>query len=72
MQTQPSSKIFHHVILEMRSMINNDGLRDTKSSYDMVKKKLSGSFNVNVTCGYRLGPFSKIINDDDDITMTPG
>jgi len=70
-QTQPSSELCHHVILEMRSMISNDGLRDTKSSYDMVEKKLSNSFIVNITCGHRLNPFSEIINEDDDICMPP-
>ena len=71
MQTQLSSELCHHVTLEMISMISNDDLRDTKSSYDMVEKKLSRSFTISITCGHRHRPFSEIINDNDDITMPP-
>lgn len=72
MQTQLSSKLYHHVMSKMRTMISNDGLRDTKSSCKMVENELSGSFAVNIRCGHHLGPFSEIINDDNDITMPLG
>lgn len=69
MQTQLINKLYHHIILKMRAMVSDDGLKDTKSSYDMIKKELSCSFTFEIICGHRLGPFSEIIDSDDDITM---
>ena len=52
-------------------MVSHDILRDTKTCYDVVKNELSSSNTVNIVCGHHLGPFCKIVNDNDDITMPP-
>lgn len=55
----------------MRAMVSDDGLRDTKLSYDVIKKELNHKFIVSIICGHHIGPFSEIIDNDDDITMPP-
>lgn len=52
-------------------MISDDGLRDAKTGYDMVKEKLSNNDTVIIICGHHLDPFSKIVNNNDDIAMPP-
>ena len=36
-KTQLSSQLSHHLILEMRSVVNDYSLRDSQPSYHMVK-----------------------------------
>ena len=50
-------------------MISDNGLRDAKTSHYMVKEELSNSDTVSIICGHHLGPFSKIVDDDDDIAI---
>lgn len=71
MQTLLRSKLCHHIISKMRTMVSDDGLRVTKPSYDTIKKELSYSFTFRIICGHRLSPFSEIVIEDDDLTMSP-
>lgn len=71
-KTQLSSQLCHHVLMKMCSLISDNGLRDAKMGYNMFKEELSSSDIVSIICGHHLGPFSKIVDDDDDIAMSPG
>lgn len=53
-------------------MISDNGLMDIKTGYDMVNEEMSSNDTINILCGHRLNPFSKIVDGDDDIVMTLG
>ena len=70
-KTQIFSKFEHHKIPKMTTVINNDGLRDTKSSNDMIEYEKCYSFPGVIKCRHRLSPFNEIIYDYDDVSMPP-
>ena len=53
--------------MEMGSVISNDGLWNSKSSYDMIEQEESGSLTIFRICRHGLSPFSEIINGYDDV-----
>ena len=55
----------------MGSMISDDGLRNSKSIYDMIEQEESGSLTVLCICRHGLIPLCKIVNVYDYVTMTP-
>jgi hypothetical protein len=71
-KTQLFSKFSHHKISKVTTVISNDGLRDTKSSNDMIEYEQCCSFPSIIKCRHRLGPFSEIIHSYNDVSMPPG
>jgi hypothetical protein len=70
-KTQLFSKFGHHKIPKVATVISDDSLVNTKTSYDVIKKKQGCSLSSIVECRHRLGPFRKVINDYNDVTMPP-
>ena len=70
-KTQLSTQFSHHLIVEMRFVFSDYGLRDSKPSYHMIEQKESGNFSILNICRHSLSPFCKVINDYDDVTMPP-
>src|SRR6202034_2869716 len=71
-QTKLVCKFCHHDVSKMTSMISDDCLRDTKPSDNMIENENCRCSTICLKCRHRLGPFSKIINREDDIRMPPG
>ena len=71
MKTQLSTQLNHHLIMEMESMISDYGLRNSKPSYNMIKKKEGEGPAILCICSHFLNPFCKIIYGYNDVTMTP-
>ena len=60
-QTQLSSKLYHHIMSKMRAMVGDDGLRDTKSSYDVIKRELSHDKTTYVlACAHKTYDYVRI------------
>ena len=57
--------------MEMGSVISNNGLQDSESSYDMIEQEESGSLTIFHICRHGLILFCKIVNGYDDVTMPP-
>ena len=53
-------------------MISKNGLRDSKSSYDMIEQEENDSLTIFRICRHGLSPLCKIVNGYDDVTMPPG
>jgi hypothetical protein len=68
-KTQLLIKFIHHEILKMTTVTSNDGLRDTKSSNDMIEYEQRYSFPSIINCGHRLGPFSEMIHSYNNVSM---
>ena len=62
----------HHLITERGFVISNDGLWDSKYSYDMIEQEESGSLTIFRICRHGLSPFCGIVNGYNDVTMPPG
>src|SRR6202140_116297 len=71
-QTKLVCKFCYHDVSKMTSMISNDCLWDTKPSDNMIENENCRCSTICLKCRHRLGPFSKIINREDDIRMPPG
>lgn len=52
-------------------MVSYNGLRNAKMHYDVVEEELSSSDTVSIICGHHLGPFSEVVDNDDNIVMPP-
>jgi len=52
-------------------MVSDNCLRDAEMGYDMVEEELSSGDTVSIICGHCLGPFSEVVDCDDDIAMLP-
>ena len=70
-KTQLFNKFKYHKISKMTTVINNDGLRDTKLSNDMIEYEHCYSFPGVIKCRHRLGPFSELIHNYNDVSMPP-
>jgi hypothetical protein len=70
-KTQLFSKFIHHKISKMTIVVSNDGLRDTKSSNDMIEYEQRCSFPGVIKCRYFLGPLSEIIHIYNNVSMLP-
>lgn len=70
-QTQLGCQLGHHVTTKMRTMICDDGLRDSEPGNHMIEHKLSICLTVISQCRHHFSPFCKVINDDNNITMPP-
>jgi hypothetical protein len=70
-KTQLFSKLGHHKILKMTTVVNIDGLRDTKSSNDMIEYEQLCSFPGVIKCRNHLGPFNEIIHSYNNVSMHP-
>jgi hypothetical protein len=70
-KTQLICKFRHHEIVKMTTMVNDNGLRDTKSSNNMIEYEQCCIFLGIIKCRHQLGPFSEIIDDYDDVSMPP-
>jgi hypothetical protein len=68
-KTQLFSKFIHHEFSKMATVIGNDSLRDTKSSNYMIEYEQCCSFPSVIKCRHRLGPFSEIIHNYNDVSM---
>jgi len=64
-------QLTHNLVLEVRAMISYNSLRDTESSYDVVKNKECCSTTIVKKCRHSLNPFSEEKNENDDLTMPP-
>jgi len=53
-------------------MVTYNGLRNANTHYDMVDEELSNNDTVSVRCLDHLGPFSEVVDDEDNIAMPPG
>ena len=71
-KTHLSTQLIHHLISEMRSVVSDYGLWDSKPSYHMIEQKESDSLAILYICRHCLSPFCKVINDYDDVTMSLG
>ena len=71
-QTKLACKFGHHDVSKMAPMVSNDRLWDTKPSNNVIENENCCCFAICLECRHRLGPFSKIINHEDDIFMPPG
>ena len=56
----------------MLPMICNYSLWDPKPCNNMTKEKKCSCLSYVVECRYRFGPFGKIVDCDNNITMPPG
>ena len=70
-KTQLFSKFEHHKIPKVTTVISDDSLGNTKTSYDVIKKEQCCSLSSVVKCRHRLGPFHKVINGYNGVTMPP-
>jgi hypothetical protein len=70
-KTQLFSEFEHHNISKMTTMINNNGLRDTKPSNDMIEYEQCCSFPGVLKCRHCLDPFSEIVHNYNDVSMPP-
>ena len=68
-KTQLSTKLNHHMITEMGSVITEYGLWNSKPSYYMIKKEEGGNLTILFICRHSLSPFSEIIHGYYDVTM---
>jgi hypothetical protein len=68
-KTQLLSKLGHHEIFKMATVISDDSLWDSKSSDDMIEYEHGCSFSSIIECRQCLGPFSEIIHSYDDVSM---
>ena len=71
-KTQLSTQLSHHLITEMRSVVSDYGLWESKPSYHMVKLEEGVSISILCICRHFLSPFCKVIDSYDDVTMPPG
>jgi hypothetical protein len=71
-KTQLLGKFRHHKIPKVATVISNNSLGNTKTSYDVIKKKQGCGLSSIIECWHRLGPFCKVINDYNNVTMPPG
>jgi hypothetical protein len=71
LKTQIFSKLRHHEVSKMSTMISDDSLRDSKLSDDMIEYEQGCIFSSIVECRHRLRPFSEIIHGYDDVSMPP-
>jgi hypothetical protein len=71
-KTQLFSKLRHHEILKMATVISNDSLWDSKSSDDMIEYEQFYSFSNVIKCRHHLGSLSEIIHGYNDVSMPPG
>ena len=69
LKTQHFSKLGHHEISKMATVISNDSLGDTKPSNDMIEYEQFYSFPCVIECRHRLGPFSEVRHNYDDVSM---
>jgi hypothetical protein len=70
-KTQLLGNFKHREIEKMTTMVNDDVLRDTKSSNDMIEYEQCCSFPGIIKCRHRRDPFSEIIHDYDNVYMPP-
>jgi hypothetical protein len=70
-KTQLFSKLRHHEISKMDTVISNDSLWDSKSSDDMIEYEKCCSFPSVIECRHHLSPFSEVIHSYDDVSMPP-
>jgi hypothetical protein len=70
-KTQLFSKLGHHEILKMATVISDDSLRDSKLSDDMIEYEQGCIFSGIIECRHHLDPFSEIIHGYDDVSMPP-
>jgi hypothetical protein len=70
-KTQLLCKFRHHEIVKMITLISNDGLRDTKSSNDMIQYEQCSSFPSIIKCRHCLSPFSEMIHIYNNVSMPP-
>ena len=70
-QTKLACKFGHHDVSKMAPMVSNDRLWDTKPSDNMIENENRRCSTICLKRRHRLGPFSKIINREDDIRMPP-
>ena len=71
-KTQLFSKFRHHKIPKVATVISDDSLGNTKMSYDMIKKEQCHGLSSVFKCWHRLGPFRKVIDDYNNVSMPPG
>jgi hypothetical protein len=71
-KTQLLDKFRHHEIVKMTTMVCDNGLRDTKSSNDMIEYEKCCSFPGIIKYRHCLDPFSEIIHGYDNVSMPPG
>ena len=71
-KTQLLGKFRHHEIAKMTTMVSDDGVRDTKSSNDMIEYEQRCNFPSIMKCRHRLDPFSEIIHNYNNVSMPPG
>ena len=57
-----STQLNHHLIPEIRSLVSNYNLRESKPSYYMVKKEEGSSLTILCICRHSLSPLSEIIH----------
>ena len=57
------------MIPKMGTMVNKNGLWDSKYNDYLVKHKQCSNFTIIFECGHSLIPFGKVINDYNDITV---
>ena len=71
-KNQLITHLIDHMIPEMRSVVSDYSLRDSKPSYHMVDYKEGGSLTILCICRHCLIPFCEVINDYDHVTMPLG
>ena len=71
MQAQLGSQLRHHIMSKMGTMIDNDGLRDTKPRNDVIEYELSCCLTVGGKCRNFFDPFGEVINQYNDTIMPP-
>jgi hypothetical protein len=70
-KTQLIGKFKHHEIVKIATMVSDNGLRDTKTSDDMIEYEQRCSFPDIIKCRHRLDPFSEIIHNYNNVSIPP-
>jgi hypothetical protein len=70
-KTQLVSKLRHHKVAKMDTVISNDSLWDPKSSNNVIKYEKGCNFPGIVESRNRLDPFGEIIHGYNNVSMPP-
>ena len=70
-KTQLDMQFSHHLVLEVCTVISDNGTWYTETSYGMVKKEQSCGTTIVQEGRHSLSPFGEIVDGDDYITVPP-
>lgn len=64
-------KFGHHYISKMTPMVYDNSLGETETRNNMIEYEHSCNFSISCECRHHLGPFGKVIYNENNIRMPP-